>query len=331
VRLRSFVIASALALVSVSAVAPALGQDAPSPGPPDVDRARELFREGVALMAAEDYAAALAKFKEVGRSRMTAQVAFNIAECEEKLGKVIAALGNYRLALAKAQEPDANAPAVATHAPDRIAALEKRVAKLTIVRREDKPNPEAVIELDGVELASSQIGAPIPSDPGERTIRVLSGKRVLSTRRVKLADGEALSVTIEVPAPAADDTTVGPGPEARSGVSIPGVTLTVVGGGFLIVGGVMLGLRQGAISDLDEQCGGDRSCPPSAQETYDQGRLYTGLAEGFIPAGVAAATVGIVLIVLEANAASSERAEAAAVEIAPAPGADIGLGLRASF
>ena len=305
----------------------ALAQDG---APADVEKARELFREGVALMAAENYAAALAKFKEVGRSRMSAQVAFNIAECEEKLGKVVAALGNYRLALAKAEEAGPSAAAVTENAPGRIAALEARVAKLTIIRKEAKPNPAAKIELDGVELAAAQLGTPIPADPGKRTLRVVTGGRALLTRTVELTNGQALTVTVEVPAPA-EPGPVEPGPEPQSGVSIPGVVLTALGGGLLVAGGVFLGLRQGAISDLDEQCGEDRSCPAAAQDTYDQGRLFTGLAEGFIPAGVAAATVGVVLIVLQANAASDERAETALVEVTPAVGADAGLGVRVRF
>ncbi|MBL9027675.1 MAG: hypothetical protein JNL21_36120 [Myxococcales bacterium] len=328
-RSRITTLVACLALGSAALPSVAFGQDAPPAAGSDVERARELFREGVALMAAENYAGALAKFKEVGRSRMNAQVAFNIAECEEKLGKVVAALGNYRLALAKSQEPGANAAAVAENAPGRIEALEARVAKLTVFRKEEKPNPTAKIELDGVELASAQIGTAIPADPGRRTLRVVTGDRALVTRTVDLKDGEALTVTLEIPP--VEGTPIDPGPTPQSSVSIPGVVLTVVGGGMLVAGGAFLGLRQGAISDLDEQCGGDRSCPASAEETYDQGRLYTGLAEGFIPAGVAAATVGIVLLALQANAASEERAETARVELAPALGADAGLGVRVRF
>lgn len=331
-RARTIPFAALLSLAATVLVSPAAAQDAaPAPAPgPDVERARELFREGVALMAAENYAGALMKFKEVGRSRMTAQVAFNIAECEEKLGKLVAALGNYRLALAKAQEPGANASAVATNAPDRIGALEKRIAKLTVIRKEEKPNPTAKIELDGVELAPAQLGAAIPTDPGQRTLRVVSGDRAIVTRVVKVGEGEALTVTLDVPAPV-EEGPDGPFREPTSGVSIPGVVLTVLGGGMLVAGGVFIGLRQSAISDLDEQCGGDRSCPPSAEQTYDEGRVFTGLAEAFIPAGVAAATVGVVLIVLQANAASDERAEQAQVELAPVPGAVAGVGVRLRF
>lgn len=324
---RASVVCLCLATAALT-VLPGVARAQDAPPSPEVERARELFREGVALMAAEDYAGALAKFKEVGRVRMNAQVAFNIAECEEKLGRVVAALGNYRLALAKAEEPGANAPAVGSNAPDRIAALEKRVVKLTIVRKEEKANPAASIELDGVEVAAAQIGSVMKTDPGERTVRVVAKGRVLATQKVTLADGEEKTLEVVIPPPD-ERADVGPGPDRGSGVSVPGVVLTALGGGMLIAGGVFIGLRQVAIGDLDDQCGGDRSCPPSAQETYDQGRLYTGLAEGFIPAGVAAATVGIVLIVLEANSTAEQKSDEARVRFwAPS---DIGAGVTVSF
>jgi hypothetical protein len=327
VRFRASVVSLWLAATGLTVV-PGVAEAQDAPSDPDVERARELFREGVALMAAEDYAGALAKFKEVGRVRMSPQVAFNIAECEEKLGRVVAALGNYRLALAKAQEPGANAPAVASNAPDRIAALEKRVVKLTILRKEDKANPAASIELDGVEVAAAQIGRVMKTDPGERTIRVVAKGKVLSTQKVTLADGEEKKLEIVIPPPE-ETAEVGPGPDRGSGVSIPGVVLTALGGGMLIAGGVFIGLRQVAIGDLDEQCGGDRSCPPSAEETYDEGRLYTGLAEGFIPVGVAAATVGIVLIALEANSTAEQKSDEARLRLwSPT---DLGAGVNVSF
>ncbi len=292
-----------------------------------MERARELFREGVALMAAEDFAGALVKFKEVGRVRMSSQVAFNIAECEEKLGRVVAALGNYRLALAKASE--GGAAKVEQFAPERIKALEQRVAKLVIQRKEPKKNPAAKLELDGVEVAAGQLGSAVPVDPGDHTLRVLVDGKAVSTQALKLADGENKTVEIMIPAPKEPGEVVGPGAEPASTVSVPGAVLTALGGGMLVLGGVFLGLRQGAISELDDVCGGDRSCPASAEATYDEGRLYTGLAEGFIPAGVVTATVGIVLLALKAS--SSSGAEDAGVSWFAPPTDGPGAGVRVAF
>ncbi len=301
---------SALALLAAvalpSVAAPRLAEAQPAPDPkgqedsPEVLKAREQFRDGVALMAAQDWAAALAKFKAVGQVRMNAQVAFNIAECERELGKLVSALGNYRLALAKAEE--SGATKVAEAVPGRIAALEPRIAKLKVIRSEPKPNPKATIDLDGAELGSSQIGADVRVDPGERMLRVMVDGKVVKQQKVKLADGESKEITLEIPAPdekrgpIGDGGGAGPDKVEPGGPSVPGIVLTAIGGASLVAGAVFIGLRQQAISELDDLCGGDTSCPPSAQDTYDQGRLMTGLAEVFFPVGAAATVTGIVLI-----------------------------------
>lgn len=277
----------------------------PTAEDPAVVRAREQFREGVALMAAQDWAAALVKFKAVGQVRMNAQVAFNIAECERELGKLVSALGNYRLALAKAQE--GGAEKVATAAPDRIAQIEPRIAKLRIVRREPKSNPRAIIELDGAELGATQIGSDIRVDPGERTVRLTVDGKTVKTERVKLGDGETRELILEIPAPEEAPMSGAPAVSV-GGPSVPGIVLTAVGGATLVAGFVFIGLRQQAISDLDALCGGDASCPPSAQDTYDRGRLMTGLAEVFIPVGAAATVTGIVLLATMSAAASTDDA-----------------------
>jgi len=276
-----------------------------------VEKAREQFREGVALMAADDWAGALAKFKSVRQVRMNAQVAFNIAECEAKLGRLVSALGNYRLALNMSNEPGAEK--VAAAAPGQIAALEPRIAKLTVKRKAATENPHATIELDGVELGTGQIGNAVSVDPGDRTLRVIVAGQPVATEKFKLADGEAREVTMTIPPPrTTSGGSVGPTTGVTSGPSIPGIVLTAFGGATLIAGAVFIGLRQVAIGELDDLCGGDSTCPPSAEDTYDRGRLMTGLAEVFIPVGAASAVVGVVLLAtmsgkkIDPDAASTE-------------------------
>ncbi len=302
-------------------------------GDDEVVRAREQFRDGVALMAAKDWSGALAKFKSVAQVKMTPQVAFNIAECEENLGKLVSALGNYRLALA--QSADGSAPMVASTAPERIAAIEPRIASLTLKRTEVTPNPNATIELDGAEVSQAQIGKALPVDPGARSVRVMVGGKVIKSETVTMKEGESRSLEVVVPGP----TVVGDVPppdgatttEVATGPSAPGIALTVVGGASLVVGFVMIGLRQGAIGDLDELCGGDTTCPPSAQDTYDSGRLYTGLAEVTVPVGVIGLGIGIALLATGVGAPHGPSPSDAPADAAPAPeltgfapGADLG-------
>src|SRR5687768_5820481 len=86
------------------ATAPAFAQR-PQPDPALV-RAREVFRQGLALESARDWASALAKFREVAAVRSTAQVRFHIARCQEQLGQLNEALGAYELAMSEATGPD---------------------------------------------------------------------------------------------------------------------------------------------------------------------------------------------------------------------------------
>lgn len=323
---------------ALSVSGPSLAQPAPA-SPADEDpavvKAREQFREGVALMAAQDWANALTKFKAVGRVKMNAQVAFNIAECERELGKLVSALGNYRLALGKAQEPNAGlgADKIAEVTPGRIADLEPRIAKLKVIRKESEPpNPQATIELDGSELAQAQLEAAIPVDPGERTLRVLVNGKPAKLQKLRLEQGEAKEVVVEIPAP----EVAGPsGPSATpsaGGPSIPGIVLVSFGAASLVAGGVFIGLRQQAIGELDDLCGGDESCPPSAEDTYDRGRLMTGLAEVFVPVGVVSAVVGSVLLATMSGS-SKPAAEASPVSflLTSPDGQGPGFGVAGSF
>ncbi|MDQ2647624.1 MAG: hypothetical protein M3020_27760, partial [Myxococcota bacterium] len=65
-------------------------------------KARALFQRGLELEQAGNYSAAVQAFREVGQVRMTPQVRYHIALCEERLGRLVAALGGYELALAEA-------------------------------------------------------------------------------------------------------------------------------------------------------------------------------------------------------------------------------------
>jgi len=117
----------------------------------EIDRARVEFHEGVVLMAANNCNAALTKFQSVAKVKRTPQVLFNIGACEERVGKLVSALGNYRLAAAAA-EGDRKAKDVASRVGERITSLEERIPKLTI--RRGSGAETATLLLDGAELGA---------------------------------------------------------------------------------------------------------------------------------------------------------------------------------
>src|SRR5262245_58570408 len=166
----------------------------------ELEQARTWFKEGVALAAANNCPAALTKFRAVANVKMTAQVAFNIAECEERLGKLVSALGNYRLAAPQA-EGDAKAKDVATRVGPKIEALEPRIPKLTVKRGQNADT--AVIEFDGSELGSAQISTAFPVDPGSHTVVAKIGGKEYLHEKVSLAEKESqtFEVNLDVAAP----------------------------------------------------------------------------------------------------------------------------------
>lgn len=268
----------------------------------ELDAARKLFQEGMALSAANNCSAALTKYRAVAAVKMTAQVAFNIAECEERLGKLVSALGNYRLAASQAQG-DPKAKDVASRVADRIDPLEARIPKLTIKR--GKGAEAAVIELDGSELGAAQLSAATPVDPGTHTVVAKIGGKEASNDTVTIAEKETKTFEVKIDLPVAkaeapEAIPIPPNPEsdkpppAKS--KVPGAVALGVGGVGVALGVTFMVLRGGALSDLDAQCDANKTCPSSAQSIYDKGRLYTGLAEGGFILGAVGIVTGVVLL-----------------------------------
>lgn len=237
----------------------------------DLSRARALFQQGTELEQAGNYAAALLVFREVGQVRMTSQVRFHIASCEEKLGRLVGALGGFELAL---EEAGSVGPEFQQELDGRIEALRPRIPKLVIERG---PGAQAAtIELDGVQLGSSSIGSEVPLDPGPHTIvATASGyKPIRST--IEVAEREVKRVTLEleevhvapfpVPAPSKPIAEATTPPENDRTTSAPGryrVVPYVLGGVGVAAfanAGLFYLLRWSKDADLKELCGSDRNC-----------------------------------------------------------------------
>ncbi|MCS6901629.1 MAG: hypothetical protein RMJ98_18470, partial [Myxococcales bacterium] len=159
----------------------------------DTTRARALFQEGLQLEAGGNFAGALAKFEEVAQLKRTPQVLFHIAFCQEKLGKLVAALGGYRLVALEGGDDPKNAKVVQA-AQEALAGLEKRVPSLTVKR--GKGADLAKILLDGVELGASTLDKPQQVDPGAHSLEATHPSKQPFKEVINLSEGE--SKTIEV-------------------------------------------------------------------------------------------------------------------------------------
>jgi hypothetical protein len=313
---------SALCAAPTSAYAqaqPAAAPTAPTAAEGDaIKRAREQFGQALALQTGGDWAGALALLKEVAAVKPTPQVRFNIALCEERLGRLVAALGDYELAATDAQAEKADQ--VRQEVDARLESLKARVPRVVV--RRDQGADSATISLDGVSLGDSVLNAPLPVDPGPHVVEATSSGFLPFKQPFRVAEQQSMTILVKLdPAPVKQEPAAPPPRAAPQNMRMAGYIVGGAGIASLLASGAMFYLRHTSISDLDKQCGADRrSCPDSARNTVDRGKLYTTLGDVTLAVGAAGLGVGAVLVVV-----GSHSSEQASLGIAPgAVGANAG-------
>ena len=261
--------------------------------------ARAQFQRGIELEQAGNYTTALEQFRDVGQVRMTPQVRFHIATCEEKLGRLVTALGGYQLAFADADKVGAD---FKTEVEAAVTRLEASIPKLLIERGVGAEAAE--IQLDGVALGATSIGVPVPLDPGPHSVSAKAPGYLPFSQTVSIGQNEAKTVNISL-SPEPVEVLPPRGPSSAGSVEKPNAKLIpyVVGGAglaSLIGSGVFFGLRQSAISDLESQCGPSRAaCPSSAASEYSNLKVYNVAAQVTLGAGVLGVGAGVTLWLLQ--------------------------------
>ncbi len=276
----------------------AWGQDAA-----ELQQARDKFQNALALQTGGDWAGALALLKEVAAVRSTPQVRFNIALCEENLGQLVAAVGDYELAAADARETDERE--VIEQAQRRLDQLRGRIPKVVVERGNNADT--ATITLDGVTLGDQVIGKAMNVDPGPHVVTARATGYNSFRTTVRVAEAETKSVAVSLTPEAAPAQPRPPAPKGPRQVEQSNTTAYVVGGiglASLAGAGVMFGLRQRAVNELNRKCTSDGSCPPNFEDTANRGKLYTLL--GNIGLGVGALGVGLGAIFLLSSDGDSE-------------------------
>ncbi|MGK4008967.1 hypothetical protein WMF31_40560 [Sorangium sp. So ce1036] len=301
--------------------APALAQDAD-----ELTRARALFQQATELEQAGNWAAALQRFREVGQVRMTPQVRFHIAVCEENLGRLVAALGGYELALAEADAVGADFRA---EVEQSIGRLRARIPKLVIVR--GKGAASAAMALDGVALGGTSIGVEVPLDPGPHALTARAPNHKPFQETVVLKEGGVTRVEVTLEAlPQEVLIQAGALPERPPSKVVPYV-IGGVGAASLIGSGVLFVLRQGALQDLEDACGpGGTSCPSSMGSRYDDLKFYHYGAQVALGVGVAAVGTATAFLLLQKKK-PKEPAKTSLTLVPVAGGSEIGASLSGAF
>jgi len=295
----------------------------------ELSKARVQFQRAIELEQAGNYSTALEQFRDVGQVRMTPQVRFHIATCEEKLGRLVTALGGYQLAFADADGVGEDFKAEVTVAVTRLQAS---IPKLVIQRGTGAEAAE--IQLDGVALGASSVGVPVPLDPGPHTISAKAPGALPFSQTVTIAENEQKSV----------DVSLTPEPqEARPSVAAastnsaadrgnPRVVPYVVGGvgiASLIGAGVLFSMRQSTLHKLEDQCGPNHdACPSSAAGDYSNLKLYNVTSQVALGVGVACVGTAVTLLILQRKHAPPATAGMGLVPSAPNSVAGVSLAGR---
>ena len=231
--------------------------------PGDPAAAQALFYEGRALMKDGKFAVACPKFEESLRLDYGIGTEFNLADCNEKVGKLATAWSGF-LSVASAAKAQ-NQTQREKVARDRAKALEPRLPKLAI----DVPSPAPPgleVKRDGVVIGSASWGSPVPVDPGSHRISASVPGKVPWEGAVSAVEGKVARISVprelpnaasaELPTAAPVPVTQRDEPQRQEHTSFPepiiedrGSTQRTIG---WIVGGVgLVGLGVGAGFGVD--------------------------------------------------------------------------------
>jgi hypothetical protein len=208
--------------------------------------ARDLFLAAEKDEDAGRWSDALDKLQRVAEVKLTPGVRYHAALCEEHLGRLVAALNDYKAAADQARVEKASD--VLRLVDRRVTDSAERVPRITIVV---VPSiPDATVRLDGRLVAA---GEAVLADPGTHSIDADAPGRRMSVTTVTVQEHDATRVEITlnpdaslpVPTPAStlaspetheavsNPPNSGSGPRVRTAAIIAGASAVVLGAGGL--------------------------------------------------------------------------------------------------
>jgi hypothetical protein len=162
-------------LVASSLLAAAALSLAPSSARADAATAQVLFDEGKRLMDQKKYEAACPKFEESLKQDEKIGTQFQLANCQELVGKTASSWTNFLEVAGKAKaRGEADREQVAR---ERAKALEGKLSRLRIVVTAPEKSPGMTIRRDGNQIGQASWGVAVPVDPGAHVIEAMAPGR----------------------------------------------------------------------------------------------------------------------------------------------------------
>lgn len=261
--------------------------------------AEALFDQGRAAMQKRDYETACQRFRESERIDPAAGTKLNLADCEEKRGRIASAWELFRAALRDLPDGDERQAIAAA----RAAALEPRLPMLTLRLAAGAPASTRV-RFGNAEIGPGSFGVPLPLDPGTYTLVVAAPGH--ASRPVQITLAESARQTVELaPGTANPGRVPAPGSTER-----PDSTAASGGGqrtlGYVFGGVGVLGLAVGAVtgamvlskkSIAERECSDELElCSPRGKAANDSGRKLAPIATVGLVVGAAGIGAGVYFI-----------------------------------
>jgi len=292
--MRRGVVASLVASALTIGVSGARAQPAAAPADP-LAPARALFAEALSDEQAHRFSDALQKFQRVGTVRDTASVEYRIGTCYEGLGQPLPAFDAYRKATVLGQSDPESVDVVAA-AGDRLRALGKHLARLTLVLPSPAPT-DVQIRVDDASTSDSTV----PLEPGRHIVAVTAAGVAPYRSEVVLYEGAEASLPVSLaPLPSGPAQGGAPVESSAGSARTAGWISIAVGGALVATSAVLLVAQHDDISTLDRACPRGLCRPgasaPELESTRSRALVEgpTGVALGI--AGIATAGVGAVLV-----------------------------------
>ncbi len=269
--------------------------------------AEALFDQARAAMAAGSYDIACARFKDSDKLDPAIGTRFNLADCEEKRGRVATAWSLFRGVLSELAEDDDRAPIAA----GRVQVLEQRLPYVTLTRAPETP-PGVRVRIDGVELGEASFGVPLPMDPGAHDLVLLppaggEGQRSTFTLRegersdqpIRLAGSSASTPPVEDTSAASEPFS--PGGPRRKWAYVAG-SVGLAGVAFGAVTGIITLSKK---STTNANCSDERRvCNQAGIDASESGKTYAALSGIGLGVGVVGLATGAYLWLTDTPAAA---------------------------
>ncbi|MCA9589140.1 MAG: tetratricopeptide repeat protein [Myxococcales bacterium] len=294
------------------------------------DDAKDLFVRGRELRAANNCADATPLFRKAFELMPSGLGSLrNIAECEQMLGHAASArrawLDLRRALLTSTEEKYAGwreeAEAAAAELAPRVASV--RVDVVVSDKNGEQPasatTPGLELMENGATLPSALVGTELERDPGTYRLRAAIKGGAPVEESVTLAAGEHKVLRLRVVRPERPAEAPSPSPSSPSrGGEVPadrgwqwpaGWVAVGIGGASLVAAGVALGLRQGALSDLEAACPAYETspCGESARDPVSRGQTMSTLTTAFGLAGIVLGGAGAALLLTAPSARTGLR------------------------